>query len=79
MRIKVWMIVVAAGVLCLIWTALLLANRVDVYYGQIPTAADLETINAIHAHLRNVYLLEIGATILAALAVGFWAARKPSD
>jgi hypothetical protein len=78
MRIKVWMIVVAAGVLCLVWTMLLLANRVDVYYGRYPTSADLEAINATHNHLRNVYLLEIGATLLAALAVGFWTARRPN-
>jgi hypothetical protein len=74
MRIRIWMIVVATVALCVAWVALLVHHA---QYGSNITVAnggiviwkvDLDQIEAL--------AVEIGATLLAALAVGFWTVKR---
>jgi hypothetical protein len=75
MRIRIWMIVVATVALCVAWVALFVhhaefgSNIVAGTNGGIVIwKVDFDQIEALAA--------EIGATLLAALAVGLWTARR---
>lgn len=79
MRLKTWMIVVTAVALCVAWTWFFWEDGVfnlggPYYMGGDPIGVAIRVFNA-GPHGRLV--TEIGATILAALAVGFWTARRP--
>lgn len=80
MRIKLWMIVVAAIVLCVVWTVVYLDYRMtDVYVIALqpppPHPVDADR-SPYFRQIGEAYLTAIGATLLAALAAGFWAVRR---
>jgi hypothetical protein len=73
MNRKVWAIVFAIAAVC----AVMIAWFPPTVYSQSSTAWEKTTfIYSEPAHTGWVVALIIGATILAALAVGFWTGRR---
>jgi FtsZ-interacting cell division protein ZipA len=76
MRIKVWMIVVAAVALCAIWVARFVANsRVNDLTVYDEGGGRITTWKVDSTQIV-LLLVEIGATVLAALVVGLWTTRQ---
>jgi len=70
------MIVVAAAILCAFWTFLLAYTHVDIYIGVHPTVAQQEAAGAFQKRFAIAYLTLVAATIVGAVAAGFWTARR---
>jgi len=77
MRIRIWMVVVAALAVCVVWVGLFVyrAQNNDILT-VYDSGGDIRPSWMTGIHQVETLLVEIGATLLAALAVGIWTARR---
>jgi len=78
MRLRVWMVVIASIALCLLWSVLFVDDVTG--QGQLTVYQPQGNVHVWKLHADQVVrlLVEIGATVLAAVAVGILTGRKKS-